>query len=144
MATEALLNALNDTLTDLLTKRNEINKAIGNQTYWVTTAHECLKSDENAEALAELKLKKIEDQLKALGMHVNGLSEQPKVLQNRISKLSGDRIEAHREHQAAIDKLVQAKKNLQTAKNRMELEESRLKDIQTQIQEVQREIIGVT
>jgi chromosome segregation ATPase len=143
MASEALLTALNNTLNDLLTERDKINCNLDNDhTFWVTNAHQCLKSAENDEALARLKLKKIDDQLRALVAHVNGMSEQPKVLQDKISQLSNNRIEAQRKYQEAVDKIPQAKETLRTAKDRMELEKNRLNDVQKQIQEVQNQLIG--
>jgi DNA repair exonuclease SbcCD ATPase subunit len=143
MATEVLLNVLDDTLKELRAEYDKINsKLSSDHAFWVGNAHQCLRSDEDTEARARLKLKKIDDQLAALVMHVNGLSEQPKALQDKISRLSGDRIEARKEHQAAANKIPQARKNLETAKLNMELEENRLKDIEKQIQEVQNQLIG--
>lgn len=144
MAIEALLSALNDTLTDLLIRRDKINEVIKQRASSVEDARHCLKSAEDGEALAKLELSKIQSQLTALNTHIYGLREKPKAIQDKISSLSSNRLEARKKYEAATDSIAQAKTSLQTAQNQMELEENKLEDIQKQIQEVQNEVAGVS
>lgn len=140
MQRNTVLATLNEVLRELTEKQEQSNSTVVDYRNAVESAHANLQVAKDGQKRAIYEDEQLKKKQKELIDYINGLTEKPQALVDKINTLGANQVETYMKRQAAAEIVRQRQRELANAETHLAFAQNKYKDIQTRRKEISEQI----